>query len=173
MKKKKKVLIEHDIEYKRVPHIGTCGWVAIIGVVFLIGLAVYYKYFMGREILTCTQDSTIVLNDKTVVNKLYFKLNFKDKQYVDGNMKIEYDLIAFTDDEFNKYKELELCNKIFIPNDKDRVYKYTHSNCNESINGRKITTNSNYDIKNETGEVKILSVKESFENVGYKCDISK
>ena len=84
MKKKKKVLIEHDIEYKKVPHIGTCGWVAIIGVVFLIGLAVYYKYFMGREILTCTQDSTIVLNDKISVSqcrKKEFEKDINGKKY--------------------------------------------------------------------------------------------
>ena len=173
MKNKKNMLSEHDLEYKKVPKIGTSGWMAILGVLFIIGLAAYYKYFLGKEILTCTKNQEITLMDKKTPYSVSFKLSFKDKVYVDGEVVEKYDLYKYSSDAFDIINRENLCGKVFIPKDKENIYNYSQSSCKQNLDDKEIVLKSSYNIKTTVSDVKINTVKSSFEKEGFTCVISK
>ena len=171
MKKKNSIMLEHDIEYKKIPAIGISSILAIIAVLFFIGLSAYYKYFMGKETLTCTKSDKINLIGYDTPYKVNYKFSFKNKVYKSGKVEEVYDLSKHSDESFEIVKKENLCGK--LTSIKDKIYKFENSNCKMEIQERKVIINSNYDIKTDTGEVKINNIKKTFENNGFKCTIDK
>ena len=168
MKKKSKTNNEIDkLTYQKVPTFGITDLVCIISFILILGLMIYSHYYKDQKVLTCTKNGDIKIDDNKLSYSATVKLTFKNDIYNKGTIKQTFDLTNYSDKDFDKVGELDICNNILIPSKSNNQYSY--EDCNKVIDGKKIIISANYNIKSEN-EIKLTNEKNIFEKSGYKCE---